>query len=40
LTTHDDQLLMEEIKRIKQEKSVYIIAHYYQRDEIQDIADF
>jgi len=40
LTTYDAQLLMEEIKRIKQEKSVYIIAHYYQRDEIQDIADF
>lgn len=40
MTTHDDQLLMEEIKRIKDEKSIYIIAHYYQRDEIQDIADF
>ncbi len=40
MTTHDDQSLIEEIKRIKQEKSVYIIAHYYQRDEIQDIADF
>ncbi|MDD2234498.1 MAG: quinolinate synthase NadA [Desulfitobacteriaceae bacterium] len=35
-----DLKLMDDIKRIKQEKSIYIIAHYYQRDEIQDIADF
>ncbi len=40
MSTPEDKLLMEEIKRIKNEKSVYIIAHYYQRDEIQDIADF
>jgi len=40
LTTPDNKLLIEEIKRIKNEKSIYIIAHYYQRDEIQDIADF
>lgn len=32
--------IMADIKRIKQEKSIYIIAHYYQRDEIQEIADF
>jgi quinolinate synthase len=31
---------MEEIKRIKNEKSVYIIGHYYLSNEIQDIADF
>jgi len=31
---------METIIRCKQEKGIYIIAHYYQRDEIQDIADF
>jgi len=40
LTTPDDLLLVEKIKQIKAEKSVYIIAHYYQRDEIQAIADF
>lgn len=32
--------VMTRIQRIKKEKSVYIIAHYYQRGEIQDIADF
>lgn len=40
MTTKDKQLLMEEIKQIKEEKAVYIIAHFYQYDEIQDIADF
>jgi quinolinate synthase len=40
LTTSKDKLLMEQIIQLKQDKSVYIIAHYYQRDEIQDIADF
>lgn len=35
-----DKQLTEEIKRLKDEKGVYIIAHYYQRPEIQDIADF
>nr|WP_243152989.1 quinolinate synthase NadA [Sporotomaculum syntrophicum] len=32
--------LAEDIKRLKKEKDVYIIAHYYQRPEVQDIADF
>ncbi|NLB51395.1 MAG: quinolinate synthase NadA [Syntrophomonadaceae bacterium] len=32
--------IIDQIKKIKQEKSIYIIAHYYQRAEIQDIADF
>lgn len=40
MTSPSDQQLMEKIKQLKQDKSVYIIAHYYQRDEVQDIADF
>lgn len=34
------QELMQKIQGIKKEKDVYIIAHYYQRPEVQDIADF
>ena len=40
MSTPEDKQLMEEIFRLKEKNSVYIIAHYYQRDEIQDIADF
>ena len=32
--------LREEIARMKREKNALIMAHYYQRDEIQEIADF
>lgn len=32
--------LREEILRLKKEKKALIMAHYYQRDEIQEIADF
>jgi quinolinate synthase len=29
----------DEIKRLKKEKNAYIVAHYYQPDEVQEIAD-
>ncbi len=32
--------LRKEIARLKREKNALIMAHYYQRDEIQEIADF
>lgn len=32
--------LKEEIMRLKKEKNALIMAHYYQREEIQEIADF
>ena len=32
--------LKKEIMRLKKEKNALIMAHYYQRDEIQEIADF
>lgn len=34
------EFLKKEISRLKKEKNALIMAHYYQRDEIQEIADF
>jgi quinolinate synthase len=36
----DNNHIVSEIKRIKSEKNAIILAHYYQTDDIQDIADF
>ncbi len=35
-----DRLLKERILQLKKERNAIILAHYYQRDEIQEIADF
>lgn len=39
-TCRDSEWLKQEIARLKREKNALIMAHYYQRDEIQEIADF
>ncbi|MEG0499798.1 MAG: quinolinate synthase NadA, partial [Rikenellaceae bacterium] len=35
----DDMDLVKEIERLKKERNAIILAHYYVRDEVQDIAD-
>ena len=36
----DKEQLIEEIRHLKEERDAVILAHYYQKGEIQDIADF
>ncbi|MCX5833605.1 MAG: quinolinate synthase NadA [Deltaproteobacteria bacterium] len=37
---NDVQVLQEEIRHLLRQKNAILLAHYYQRDEIQEIADF
>ncbi|MDE7159920.1 MAG: quinolinate synthase NadA [Muribaculaceae bacterium] len=39
-STETIEQLKQEIERLRKEKKAVIMAHYYQRDEIQEIADF
>jgi quinolinate synthase len=40
MQTDRDKYLAKEIRRIKGEKKITFLAHYYQRPEIQDLADY
>lgn len=40
MVNNDNSTLSEKIMKLKREKNALIMAHYYQRDEIQKIADF
>ena len=37
---HDNNTLVADIKRLKQDRNAVILAHYYQTGDIQDIADY
>lgn len=36
----EKERMIEEIKKLKKEKNAIILAHYYQNDDVQDIADY
>ena len=40
IRTPELQELADEIKRLKKERNAVIMAHYYQRDEVKELADF
>ncbi len=40
LTAEEIEELQREVRRLAKEKNAVILAHYYQRPEVQDIADF
>lgn len=40
ILTPDPLTLQSEIRRVKREKNIVLLAHYYQQPEIQDLADY
>jgi quinolinate synthase len=36
----ENQLILEEIKRLKAERNAVILSHFYTRREVQEVADF
>lgn len=40
METVDEKQLMDDLTQLKQEKNAVILAHYYQEDAIQDVADY